>query len=181
MRKVQFLVIFLLFANFGYPNNDSLMVWQKDRMLTWSDFEAIPPSEDKGAYVEDAIANIEIEVIAKWKGYEPAYVVRTYFNKQLSWTRVKDSKLLLSHEQLHFDIGELYARKIRKAWLKLKQKGELKDEVYLSTAKKLITEFKDFTIKYDEDTSHGLLKGKQKEWNKKIRDKLNELEEYSID
>jgi hypothetical protein len=46
----------------------------------------------------------------------------------------------LAHEQLHFDIGELYARKIRKGVMELRDRKIKSIEEYGSLISKLITE-----------------------------------------
>jgi predicted secreted Zn-dependent protease len=47
--------------------------------------------------------------------------VKNYFDKDQSWMMVKNA-YVLQHEQIHFNISELYARKIRKSADSLSQK-----------------------------------------------------------
>lgn len=90
--------------------------WNKFYTLSWENFE--------GQRTEDAIgdAGTAIRIIAKpyYIGKAIHYQVYALFDKKKSWA-IEQGTALLAHEQLHFDIAELYARKIRK---KVKEMAE---------------------------------------------------------
>lgn len=84
----------------------------------------------------------------------------------------------LQHEQGHFDITEIYSRKLRK---------KLSD--YTFKKKSLKANFMKFYNGnaalldaehdlYDKETDHHRIEEKQKEWDKKIAEQLKELEAY---
>src|SRR5690348_5350311 len=100
-----------LFSFTTDPAADSknIIVWNEYRPLTWEDFQ--------GKRSEDAAGDAGTVVQIKAKPYmvkdQVKYDVAAVFVKNKSWSDAQ-TKELLAHEQLHFDIAELYARKIRK-------------------------------------------------------------------
>lgn len=93
--------------------------WQVQRPLRWRDFRARPcpalihPAErEVGACSATGIAVLPC-IGANGRG---SFQVDSYLNQRNSWVRDSASfanRLILTHEQVHFDINELYARKIR--------------------------------------------------------------------
>ena len=82
----------------------------------------------------------------------------------------------MDHEQLHFDITELYARKIRKRFKELQDMGETDYEEYVKIYYELEKELDAFQQKYDSEVY--FREQNQKEWIEKIAKELEELKEY---
>jgi hypothetical protein len=79
---------------------------------------------------------------------------------------------------LHFDIAEVYARKIREKFSSLKAQNEARFSVYQKEYNILWTECRDYQKLYDEQTDHGrklLINGY---WIKGIQDELEALIEF---
>jgi len=118
MKLITFSIISLfvfLFSSFengkkAFDNADEI-AWSESSKLTWDDFKGIPDTSKVYVWAETTY-KIQITDLILEKEV-PKYKVRCYFIKSASWT-ITDDKLSLMHEQLHFDIAELYARKIRK-------------------------------------------------------------------
>lgn len=167
----------MLFYQLGYGqsiNKADSICWCADYKLQRTDFKGTPP---KGS-IWNAISMISINVDGHRKGGIPIYNVFNVFDKQLSWMR-DTSILLLEHERLHFDIGEVYARKIRFAVDSLRKKGELKMSIYRASIDSLLEQWEEWGNAYDQETSHGLRPSKQEEWAIKIRKELSVLEKYA--
>lgn len=104
------------------------------------------------------------------------------FNPNESWTRypkMERQEISLDHEKRHFDITEIYARKIRKALAT----GHFTSRHFNDS---LNTLFKDLTSqhraeqkKYDFETMHSMDTTQQQKWNKWIDKQLEELSDYS--
>jgi len=104
------------------------------------------------------------------------------FNPNESWTRypkMERQEIALDHEKRHFDITEIYARKIRKALAT----GQFTSRHFIDAMDNL---FKDLTSqhraeqkKYDHETMHSMDAAQQKKWNKWIDEQLAELSDYS--
>src|SRR5699024_4005911 len=105
--------------------------------------------------------------------------IKTYFVPSRSWVKPgKQTATLLKHEQLHFDISELYARKLRKEINAV----HFESEDSQNEVQKL---FREYTGKreqeqkrYDRETRHGKDLTQQKKWQKKIEDRLQQLTEF---
>jgi hypothetical protein len=86
----------------------------------------------------------------------------------------------LEHEQLHFNVTELYARKIRKRLKELLAKSETSEKEINSLINKLFEERDEYNEKLDDETSFGTDREKQAEWKKKVDLELNALNLFQI-
>ncbi len=100
------------------------------------------------------------------------YMVNTYFYPNKSWYQPKIcDEVILSHEQLHFDISELFARKMRKIMDTTNFTKNVKAEVkaiYLYINRELA----EFQQLYDQETNYSRNVEQQLSWNQKIKDTL---------
>lgn len=163
-------------------NNEDRIVWDQSRKLTWKDFEGKP---DKNDTIYDARTFTQIYFEYEEKDYSIDFDIPCYFYRNSSWSKSKSKKQtsiwLLEHEQLHFDITELMARKIRKEF------SEYKSYNTQETSKALREIYDKYSGKerlkmntaYDEETEHGTIRDKQKEWKKKIEKELYKLRRFS--
>ncbi|MEP3571107.1 MAG: DUF922 domain-containing protein, partial [Flavobacteriaceae bacterium] len=103
------------------------------------------------------------------------FEVNAYFYPNESWYKPKIcDDIILSHEQLHFDISELFARKMRAKLKRTSFSDNVKAEIrkiYRETLKEL----KDFQELYDWETNFSRNTEKQLEWNKKIAEALDTI------
>jgi hypothetical protein len=173
MRVLLFLVSFILFS-FKQDGNDEI-VWQADKKLEWKYFKASPNPDSK----HSAISASRINMSYHSKKDTLFVSVRAVFIQSESWVvSGNETESLLSHEQTHFDITELYARKLR-------QKISGKKMKKISVMKEL-TELKNdigdnlnaFHDLYDSETNHCKNAQKQLEWEKKIAKELQSLDAF---
>jgi hypothetical protein len=150
--------------------------WAEERKLTWEDFKGI------------AELNSGAKTLCGF-GYQSNYIslitkakifITAKFYCNLSWVRPdqKNNIALLEHEQVHFDLSELYARYLRK---KFEERKVSYFNLYLyaePTFKDLYAMYKNAQDLYDLETEHGLNVEQQKAWALKISNELKELNEY---
>lgn len=153
--------------------NDSIVYWSESRKLHWNDFQGKIPI----SYGKDR-AGSSLSISPKYN-YGDVRVL-CYFDIMTSWKR-DTSLFLLQHEQLHFDIFELYARKIRKEVSFLTNCKKLNFEKFNNVTDSLFRECGLTNELYDQETSHSLIRVKQIEWEKKIAKDLETLKEYEVD
>jgi len=127
--------IFLLCALLSLPclfgtNSNQEILWAKEIKLSWDDFIGEIPSED-GAFQAVTYSTIEVKSISGES--PPVYTVMAKFIRNKSWAYSNLDEELLQHEQLHFDMTELYARKIRKSLDSLKTEDITNKTVYLDS------------------------------------------------
>ena len=153
--------------------NDSLILWQENRMLEWNDFKG-KQLDFHGNVLAETHGDIVI-LSKKRVDYVPIIKIGTYFKKYSSWTITEDV-LSLNHEQIHFDIYELFTRKIREAFCKLNDEGNIDLEKYEEAFNEFIEENNRYNELYDVDVLTN--QSKQKEWRLKVTKELEELKEY---
>ena len=112
MRWVVFLLCFWLLATASTVAPERF-AWDEKRLLRWSDFKGSPDTlEPWGASSSTGISQ-SYAVDGSGVLLKEHVVVAAHFYPDFSWSRPRHrSKHLLGHEQTHFDITEVYARKL---------------------------------------------------------------------
>lgn len=158
----------------GACAQDELLEWNPFYRLSWSDFAGVPNADSRA----DAASVVRIVAKPFRFGNSWRYDVRAYFNRTRSWRRdVSDN--LLSHEQLHFDIAELYARKIRERINELMAQGFRDPERIQREVEKLLEESNGVDTRYDTETLHGAMHQRQQRWSETIERNLLETRRWS--
>lgn len=185
MKTILVFILSLLICVSGYAQKNKSMavnvkklkgdtiIWQKDSMLTFNDFHAKIP---KG-YAGCAATFILLTPIEQ--NGNILFSVQAVFMKSKS-ACTNTSGYILKHEQLHFDICELYARKLRQMmaetdFTKVKNIQPEVQKMY----NKVSNECEKTQQKYDNDTNHGENPAKQKVWDNDIANQLAALDKYS--
>ena len=187
--KSVLLVVLFLFSSFclfkknkisfefeGGKKNEIL--WKKDVKLNWGNFQGIPDSLSD--YKASTFSRIGFKCVEQDLFINIDF--SSYFSKDQSWTKNPESKSLLSHEQLHFDITELIARKIRRECKDVKTEKELFNNAIelLKVVYDKNYKIKDsINLHYDSETEHGAIIEKQLEWEKKIALELKGLSKFT--
>lgn len=175
MRKV--LAISFLFCStfiFGQSDHEELIHWSADRKLTWADYKgAAKPGSDVAA---STATYLGIEYSFNSKGF--GYKITCSFSKNKSWGLHK-TDYILAHEQGHFDIAEIFARKLNREMSAYRfDKDNFKEDLK-NIYQRITTEKENMQNDYDRETSHSILKEKQMEWLKKISQLLEEYKNYA--
>jgi hypothetical protein len=167
-------------SNSTSSNNKDTIEWSETRKLAWADFNGAQPEDAKeNAAVTNCgfgFTSNKVTVVNK-----PKMTVTNVFNRNLSWVKPSQThrRELLEHEQLHFDISELYARRLRKAfstanltYFNIKKKTEtIFNEVH--------KEYMQRQLDYESQSNYSLNIQKQAEWVKTIKEELIGLKDYS--
>ncbi|MEP0938726.1 MAG: hypothetical protein ABJH00_14360 [Cyclobacteriaceae bacterium] len=83
---------------------------------------------------------------------------------------------LLTHEQFHFNLYELYNRKLKEHLLK---KLKCNEEINIIKESELYSlKYDSVTYMYDLETRHGDILIEQKEWEERILQELSDLSNY---
>lgn len=154
-------------------NNDSLLTWKSERKLVWTDFKG-KPKENRG--IVSAETYCEVKVVKSWDdGYIPKFNIVCVFKKYDSW-HVVDDDYTLKHEQLHFDMWELFTRKIRKEIKRLNEEEKIEYDEYVDEFNRLIKEGDKLSADFDYDVHFA--NEKQPKWAKLVADGLSELSDF---
>jgi hypothetical protein len=171
---------FLLALGTVFCQEQEIIPWSADRKLTWEDFKGKPLKTEWAAATTASGISYEFSTSGTLDNLKVNFKVYTDFYPQKSWYRPEMcNSVVLSHEQLHFDISELFARKMRQ---KLKETSFTKNvkaevrKIYRETLKSLTA----FQNKYDHQTNFSRNIEQQLIWNKKISDALSSKESRSL-
>ena len=154
-------------------DKDDRILWLPDRKLTWKDFKG-NPKKDRGTIRAETAGEITTDK-SYWKEGTPRFDVRCYFLNNESWTITRDS-LTLQHEQIHFDIYELFTRKIRKSFDSLNVKEVIDLKIYEKIFNMYLDKNKKYNDAYDDDVRFE--RSKQEQWIEKVTTGLEELKEF---
>lgn len=166
--------LFSSLALFAQEPGEDLIPWSSTRKLTWADYKAAPNP------ASDAAATTTSYLIFSYSVSDNnfTYSIASKFSRTRSWGLHKTA-YILSHEQGHFDIAEIYARKFNK---KLKEYS-FNPRTYVKDLKKIYQEILDEKDKmqqdYDRETQHSIHREKQAEWLKKIARLLDEYRDHA--
>ena len=175
MKKFLCLISFLVLLSSFYQDRKDIIVWQEGKLLTWDDFQGKPAKRFSAASTHYNTFKTTEE-----KGNKAEVVVEAIFYKNKSWKKMSwCNNDVLAHEQKHFDIVELYARKLRKQILERKYSSytnvkAVTDSLYDAMDKEMDL----FQDKYDDETDASMNGDKQREWNKMIMDGIKGLSAY---
>jgi len=183
MLKAFFSILFLSISGLAFAQaENSKIFWNETSRLTWEDFQGTP--------LEKTLfhANTNTGLSYSWglKGtsqrMELDYKVETFFYPTQSWVQpTSKNEYLLKHEQLHFDISELHARKLRKILANVDVSKLNKDSRdYLNRIyEKIDKERSEMQNTFDKDSNHSLNIQNELRWQAYIEDELTKFEEFS--
>jgi hypothetical protein len=174
LRLIAILFVTHLSSDLLSQDTDSLKCWSSTDRLRWSDFRGKPPGDGNNLHLR-AVSWSGVEPILVEKNTGFSYRVKSVFKRYNSW-RTDTANYLLAHEQLHFDITELLARKLRKA---IQAAPDPTGESFAPVIQKLYQECADMHDAYDKETAHGIIAGSQAKWKKKVCLELKQLKEYA--
>ncbi|WP_251738945.1 DUF922 domain-containing protein [Gramella sp. AN32] len=154
-------------------------MWNERPVLTWDDFKASPDPESPFA------ANTNSGISFTWnystsKGQpELIHQVFSNFYPQYSWVKSSEKDAyLLAHEQAHFDISEIYARKLRKALQEYEIGRNIRRDLN-GIYQKMEKQRDVMQRKFDKETDHSENTEAEMKWRKFITTELERLEAYS--
>ncbi|HHG83368.1 MAG TPA: DUF922 domain-containing protein [Bacteroidetes bacterium] len=148
--------------------------WRKSRKLNWDDFQG---QAVRGMGM-DALteSGISFSWTCGYRGFE--FNTYAMFVPEKSWVRQR-TPALLAHEQLHFDITELHARKIRKFF---RQKGDvcrLGQRAINAAAQAIIRASTEMQNLYDRETRHSENEAEQSRWQQEVARALRRYDAWA--
>ena len=155
-----------------------MLSWDVARRLAWTDFTSPPPSTrgNKGA---ESVVGIVSAIQCDRAHLE--YGVMALFNTGASWalpstTRDAASAYSLAHEQGHFDIAEISARRFRAELELFNLPCDYADTAFTSLSQVAVMRHDSLQQRYDSATANGLRPNAQARWLAWIRAALDSLQ-----
>ncbi len=139
--------------------------WSPERPLLWEDFLAPPPADTPAA----ALTAYELQTRSSCDVDKRTFRVTTQFLPSQSWSRPdKRADRILAHEQAHFDLGEVTARRLRRALEALALSCDEPDARFLAVVAKFQQEDAAQQRSYDRQTMYGTDTEAQRTWERRI-------------
>lgn len=158
------------------------MLWSAARPLKLTDFRApVPPGAEEGARTAYLLS------YGMWcRSGVFRFVATTSFLPGHSWVQPRalaepaEGRRILNHEQTHFNQTEVYARRMRRFFQEQLYDpcGHTEDELN-TLADRFVADEAAAQQRYDQDTSFGRTRDRQREWDAKIADELASLDRFA--
>jgi parvulin-like peptidyl-prolyl isomerase len=175
MIKKYFLLLVALPAfSFAQDKDEELIQWNAPKQLTWDDYKANPDPHSDAAASTTTYLGIEYNM----EGNVFAWKIQCSFSKTKSWARSK-TDFILKHEQGHFDIAEIFARKLNERMSGYKFNKDSYKTDLKNIYQAITNEKEELQNQYDKETDHSRKKEEQLNWLKKINKMLEELKDFS--
>lgn len=172
---INILSLFLIIGFISKPHSTKeIIIWSEAKKLRWKDFQGKPDSFSRAS----ARTFIDIKMEYMLGDFIISSTVVCRFFKGRSWS-LDTTFYALKHEQTHFDLGEVYARKLRKVlsesrlFFNKSSKNKI-DSLYQC----YLTLHKQAQDEYDSETIHGQRKSIQEEWDERVKKELADLKKY---
>lgn len=165
---------FIPVNNNGDDNGGEYIPWRPSRRLNWDDYQCDPIRNT------DAVASTSTSLGISYQLVDSklSYHITCGFSRTKSWGLLK-TDYILAHEQGHFDITEIFARKLYEAL----QNYEFNRKTFKSDINTIyhdiVKQKEEYQEMYDGETDHSRNHKIQYEWLEKIQKMLDESEAYS--
>jgi hypothetical protein len=149
--------------------NDEFIPWLIQRKLSWEDFSGEPRKNSEAVASTSTSLGIAYQVD---KG-SLSYRITCNFSKHKSWGLLK-TEYILAHEQGHFDITEIAARKLHQSLSEYEfNRKSYRDDIN-TIYQKIVKEKEEMQALYDRESDHSRNRKIQYTWNEKINQMLEE-------
>jgi len=169
------ITFFIVFFPQSEPERIS---WQESPKLTWNDFKGMP--EPLADYVASTNSGISFSFsYSEKKGkIDMDYSVTCNFYPETSWYKKGEvSDYTLKHEQTHFDISELHARKLRKEISAAHFSKNIKKEIE-ALYHKIEKDRREMQTLFDKESNHSKNHDKENQWEVFVARQLKTYEPY---
>lgn len=168
----------LMVCSFNTNDSDPLKIlWTSDYKLSWEDFQGDP--DTIRIETEECVTKTRIEVTTKISESQIEFQVPCYFEKDKSWADGNVTDELLNHEQVHFDIAEIYARTLRRKLAEIEYIS--RNDLYAKINDlyhEVIAACVEFQMRYDKETNHSKNTTNQRIWNERVSGILDNTNDY---
>ena len=151
--------------------------WSADRPLRWSDFRGQPVAGTDAAALTMTTLTLRFACSDELFGFEVTAVFfpnRSWVNRML-FVELGSEAWGLRHEQTHFDLTEVHARRARQFLSELARPCDLTAPQLSQLGERFINDAMDAQDRYDRETIHGRDGTAQVRWDAQVRQQLAAL------
>ncbi len=176
MKLIAAALLFFFIAPFSVE--EEKIAWSEDHKLTWEDFKGTPSGPEEFVASTNSGVSFSFSYSERNGVANIDYKITGNFYPNLSWYRpAKVSDYILGHEQLHFDISELHARKLRKALSTLPHDREFGDKSKV-IYEQMEAERRTMQQQYDSDSDHSNIESEELRWRSYVAEQLKALDDW---
>ena len=180
-------LFFVLVVSTAFGLSAALIPWADGCPLTWGNFQCPAPA-DAARRVDVAAIHMTIQWSASytvrsqiangsWTGAVDHLTVTNVMDPAQSWViSSRASTDALRHEQGHFNLNEVYRRKLEASLTGLQSQGATGEEAQTrlndllhTTASSVLDRLEEMQSRYDEETGHGTNPAGQSSWDQQIQ------------
>lgn len=163
------------------PDGPAALPWSANRPLVWDDFRGQAPAD--GA--EGARTVYLISYLSRCRGLDFEFTVVAVMLPPSSWVKERvltspnESTRVLRHEQTHFDLTEVHARRMRRYFSELYNPCGVPEDRLKESVDRFVADEAEAQRKYDLETGHGLRLDRQRAWDDHVDGLLAELAAFA--
>ena len=172
--KWALILVLLITSLSGFRKEDETLPWSSGRPLTWNDFKARPDEYSGNA----ALTSSGIEFKYSYGSDGLSFSINCLFEKNKSWGKER-TQYILSHEQGHFDISELHARKLNRAMKEYRYNEATASKDIPAIYNHLMKEQTAMQNQYDNETNFSRNKEMQEIWLEMIDRQLEQYQDFA--
>jgi len=177
-------ILLLLSCLVFVQNDEPVLSWNESYKLSWQDFKAKPNTNDSAVAITASgiTFGFSIRQTDKKEVVSFSSEVHAHFYPEQSWYKIEQvDNHILGHEQLHFNITELFARKFRYRIGQVKLSNSVRVELK-KIHNDINSELSQMQNKYDTETDYSRNFESQSKWKIYVNAELNEYSKYkSVD
>jgi len=167
-------ILLLLCCLVFVQNDEPVLSWNESYKLTWQDFKAKPNSNESAVAITASGITFGFSIRQTDKNEVVSFSseVHAHFYPEQSWYKIEQvDNHILGHEQLHFDITELYARKFKYSISQVKLSNNVRRDLK-KIHNDINTELSQMQNKYDTETDYSRNFESQSKWKIYVDTKL---------
>ncbi len=166
----------LLFISMLSSGQENRLTWNENKRLRWDDFSG--KVNDTSRFDAESYAEVKFDYIFN-SPRNFRFTVKAIFNRGTWWIKQRHkSDELLKHEQVHFDIAELYARKLQLAFDTYQYTSNFRNEI-CEVFNKVKKHYHQTQQLYDEETNHAIVASNQRQWEILIKEELDKMKKLN--
>ncbi|GAA4885149.1 hypothetical protein GCM10023311_04680 [Flaviramulus aquimarinus] len=177
-------IVLVLCCFLSVQKDEPVLPWNASYKLAWTDFKAKPNDKVSAVAITASGITFGYSITKKDNGQVTRFKseVHAHFYPEQSWyKKERANNHILGHEQLHFHITELYARKFRQRVSHLKVSNNIRKELKTihNSINKELAQMQD---NYDDETNYSIHVESQLQWKTYITGELQKLSKFkSVD
>lgn len=172
-----FLIICCLLS---FHKDEPIISWNESYRLSWADFKAKPIVSSSAVALTASGLTFGLSISQTDSKQVVGFTTEIYahFYPEQSWYKIEAAdNHILGHEQLHFDITELFARKFRQRTSQIRISNNVRTELK-EIHNTINNELSKMQNNYDMETDHSRNREAQVSWKLFVTIELHKLSKY---